>query len=147
MNLHQHLAKDIAKSGFSSMIVPHPEGTFAYTVGLTELGHPEIFVNGLSGPVCHTLFWDIFREIKKGKRYEAGMIDTDLANLPTAFRTLRPEAAVEFCCQALYFYEDTGKHPTFLQLVMPDADGRLPWQDGYDAELMRRQRQLWVELH
>lgn len=146
MNVHEQIAGDIAKSGFSTVMVPHPEGSFAYTVGFTELGHPEIFVSGL-GPVAHQLFWDMFRAVKEGKRYDAGEINTDLASLPTAFRTLRPEAAVEFCCQALYFYEDSGKHPTFLQLVMPDKEGLLPWQAGYDSELMRCQRQLWVNLH
>lgn len=146
MSFHQRIAEDIARAGFSTIMVPHPEGAFAYTVGFTELGHPEIFVSGL-GPVAHQLFWDMYHQIKQGKRYEAGSVDLDLATLPTAFRTLRDEAAVEFCCQALFFYEDTGKHPAFLQLVMPDKEGLLPWQEGYDAKLMHVQRQLWVDLH
>jgi hypothetical protein len=146
MSIHESIASDIAKCGFSTVMVPSLEGAFAYTIGFTELGHPEIFVSGL-GPMAHQLFWDMYRAVKEGTRYEAGEINTTLATLPTAFRTLRPEAADEFCCQALYFYEDTGKTPAFLQLILPDKKGLLPWQAGYDSELMRYQRQLWVDLH
>jgi hypothetical protein len=147
MSIHDHITADIARAGFSNITVADPKGTFAYTVGFTELGHPEILISGMRGPVCHRFFWDLYDAIKAGKRYKSGEVDTDLANLPTAFKTLNPSAAEEFCCQALFWYEDKGKTPTFLQMVLPDKAGRFPWDAGFDAHLMRGQRHLWVDLH
>jgi hypothetical protein len=145
--MNDYIASSIASRGFATFAVGDPEGDFAYTVGFTELGHPEILISGMPGPLCHQIFWDMFHQIKAGKRYKSGELDTDLANLPTAFKTLSPSAAEEFCCQALYWYEDKGKTPTFLQLVAPDKAGRFPWDAGYDLKLMRPQRHLWVNLH
>ena len=147
MNTSERIAHDIATLGFSTIAVGDPSGTFAYTVGFTELGHPEILISGLRGEICHQLFWEMFKLIKGGKRYVAGETVTELANLPTAFRPLRQSAAREFACQALFRYEGTDKVPTFLQMVMPDKAGLMPWEAGFDKYAMRGQRHLWVQLH
>jgi hypothetical protein len=145
--MSDYIATSIGRSGFATLAVFDPEGDFAYTVGFTDCGHPEILISGLKGDICHRLFWDMYREIKAGKRYDTGAVDTDLASLPTVFRPLRDDAAKEFCCQALFWYEDKPVQPTFLQLVMPDPAGLFPWQAGYDRHAMRAQRHLWGELH
>jgi hypothetical protein len=146
--LREHIERDITKLGFTTIAVgDDPAGWFAYTVGLTELGHPEILISGLRGDYCHGVFWNAYNAIKKGHSFKAGQEDDTLGHLTCAFKTLSPEAAEKFCRQALYFYEDKPKTPTFVQLVMPDKAGRLPWQPGYDAQLMKVQRHLWVQLH
>jgi hypothetical protein len=146
--MNEYIRTSLAKSGFATIAVgDDPAGDFAYTVGFTELGHPEILISGLPPRICHQFFWDLYKAIKAGKVYKSGEVDTDFANLPMAFKTLSPGAAEKFCCQAVYWYEDKGQTPTFLQLVAPDAAGRFPWQDGYDTQLMRWQRHLWVNLH
>lgn len=147
MNPSELITHDIATLGFSTVAVADPSGTFAYTVGFTELGHPEILISGLRSEICHQFFWDMYNLIKEGKRYAAGETVTELANLPTAFRTLRPSAAREFACQAVFHYEGKDKAPSFLQMVIPDKAGLMPWEDGYDQRAMRCQRHLWVELH
>lgn len=147
MNMHEHITRSLADCGFATIEVGDPAGHFAYTIGFTELGHPEILMCGARGKVAHQLFWDLYRSIKAGKRYNSGDIDTELGNLPTAFRTVNPDVTEDFCFQAVHWYKGTGKTPTFLQLVMPDPAGLLPWQEGYDSKLMRPQRQLWVNLH
>lgn len=141
------IKRDIDTLGFTTVAVADPKGSFAYTVGFTELGHPEIFLSGLTGETCHGLFWEIYVRIKAGECFTSGFVDSELANLPCTFRAMRQDGIEEFCCQALYYYEDSGKTPTFLQLVIPDRKGVMPWEDGYDAKGMKVQRRLWRELH
>lgn len=145
MNFHDKITQDIAERGFTTFCSATPEGIFAYTVGLTELGHPEIFISGMLGENCHLAFTDIYKAIKAGHQFKAGEVNTTLAHLPVAFRTLIPEIAVELCEQVMTYYPS--RQPTFLQLVLPDREGHLPWQEGYDVEYMRQQRHLWVNLH
>lgn len=145
--LKAHIARDIAKFGFTTLAADEPEGWVAHTVGLTELGHPEIFISGLHGEYCHGVFWNACYAIRTGRSFKAGQEDNTLGQMTCAFKTLSPAAAEEFCWQAQEFYAGTGKTPTFVQLVMPDKQGHLPWQPGYNAELMKVQRHLWVQLH
>lgn len=147
MDFPEFIDASIAEMGFATVAVGAPEGFFAYSVGFTELGHPEVLISGLHPEHCHPFFWALFDMIKKGKRYQAGEVDTELGNLPVVFRTLHQDAAAKFCCQAQAWYDGSGKTPTFLQMVVPDPAGKLPWQAGYNAEKMRFQRHLWVELH
>lgn len=147
MNMTQKFADEIKKFGFSGVGVGDPEGTFYYSIGLTELGHPEILISGLHPGNCHGLLWDVYRKIKAGQKFAAGDIDDTIGNFPVAFRYLPEENAKDFCCQALFYYEDKGLTPTFLQMVIPDQHGVLPWDTGYDAEYMKCQRHLWVDLN
>lgn len=147
MNLHEKYAADIERCGFTAIGVPSPQGTFYYSIGLTDLGHPEILISGLAPTNCHGLLWEVVRKIKAGGKFAAGQVDETIGNFPVAFRYLPESAAQEFCCQALFYYEDQGKTPTFLQMVIADQHGVLPWQDGYDAEYMKYQRHLWVDLN
>jgi hypothetical protein len=147
MNMREKITGDIARVGFSTIAVGDPKGVFAYSVGFTELGHPEIFVSGLRLENCHGILWAIFHKIKAGETFVAGQTDTSIGNFPVGFRYLPDVAANDFCCQALFYYEDSGKTPAFLQMVIPDNNGLLPWDKGYDHEFMRAQRHLWVDLN
>lgn len=147
MNLHKRYAADIERCGFTGIGVAMPGGTIFYSIGLTELDHPEIIICGLAPDNCHSLMWDVYRKIKAGVKFAAGEVDDTVGNLPVAFRYVPEEKAKDFCCQALFYYEDQGITPTFLQLVIPDRRGILPWEDGYDAEYMSCQRHLWVDLN
>lgn len=145
--LKAKIAGDITRSGFTTTAWADPAGWLAHTVGLTELGHPEILISGLHGEWCHKVFWRIYHAIKAGGSFKAGQGDSTLGNMTCVFKALSPAAIEEHCAEATAFYEGTGKTPTFLQLVMPDKAGHLPWQSGYSAELMKVQRHLWVQLH
>lgn len=140
-------ANTIAQFGFATLASNAYAGWVAHTVGLTELGHPEIFISGLQGDYCHGVFWNAYHAIKAGHSFKAGQTDDTLGAMTCAFKTLSPAAADEFCFQAQEFYEGRPLTPTFVQLVMPDRAGRLPWQPGFDTRLMKHQRHLWVQLH
>lgn len=60
---------------------------FAYTVGLTAMGHPEIVEQGLPNDVGQAFLNLVAEEVRKGRRFEAGSIVTDLSEgeKPVAF--------------------------------------------------------------
>jgi len=147
MNMRERITGDIARVGFTTIAVPDPKGVFAYTVGFTELDHPEILICGLRLENCHGILWAIFQKIQAGETFVAGQTDSSIGNFPVGFRYLPDSAANDFCCQALFHYERSKKTPTFLQMVIPDNNGRLPWDKGYDHKFMAAQRHLWVDLN
>lgn len=142
--LQLHIKTSIEKSGFAVIAVHDDQlhTTFAYSVGFTELNHPEVVIYGMSQQVAHQFMWSIYDAIKKGKHFEPDVIQEELANLPCVFKRVTAENAREHCCQGVYWYEPV----EYLQMVMPDKEGKLPWQKGYDADLMRCQKELWERL-
>lgn len=143
----EFIKKAITEHGFAVIAVADPAGSFLYTVGFTDMGFPEVIISGLRQDIAHHFLWDIYRTYREGKHYETNTHVVGLANLPTVFKTVTDNAAQEFCCQAIYWYEDKLRKPTFIQLVMPDRDGLFPWDEGFDAELMKAQRNLWTSIH
>jgi len=146
-DLKAHIEGDLAQFGFSTLAAKEPEGWIAHTVGLTELGHPEILISGMHGQLCHMVFQKAYHAIKAGQHFKAGETDDTLGALTCAFKPLSLAAAEQFCWRVQEFYAGTTKTPTFLQLVLPDKQGNLPWQPGYDTSMTKFQRHLWVQLH
>jgi len=111
---------------------------FSYTTGLIERGHPEIVVTGLNPNTAHRLVQIAYDEfILNGHVFTDGEESTGLATLPVRFRTCRadhPEYPLSMG-RRLYGVE------TFpaLQMVLPDKDGKWPWEDGVDENMKRTQ--------
>src|SRR5258706_12000334 len=63
---------DIDRVGWSGIGVfpDEPGGTqYTYTVGLTEVEHPELIMYGLDNVLTHHLLWSAFDLIKEGERF------------------------------------------------------------------------------
>lgn len=102
---------------------------FAYTVGLTGFGHPEIIVCGLDPrDVGIVLLNDLGERVRAGRTFSHGEVPrnllmggydpvlitvTDLSRLTIARRVY-------------------GESITALQLILPDERNRLPWHKEYD---------------
>lgn len=112
-----------------------PPGTvpFAYTVGLTAAGRPELIIAGLPPDLGHQLLNELAARVhEEGARFQHGRRVTDLiveqdvvilTGAPTP--ELWPGAAL-----ARY-----GRPKVRLQqLVWPDPENLFPWQPGYPAE-------------
>lgn len=116
-------------------VVPTEDDTdpvpFAYTVGLTGYGHPELIVCGVDPMnVGIVLLNDLGEQVKSGRAFSHGEVPrhllaggfdpilinvTDLSRLAIARR--------------IY-----GESVTALQLLLPDKRNRLPWHTGYDMD-------------
>ncbi|WIM97239.1 DUF4262 domain-containing protein [Actinoplanes oblitus] len=110
---------------------------FAYTVGLTAGGHPELIIAGLPPDLGHQLLNEVAGRVhEEGARFRHGrrvadlIVDQEvvvLAGSPTA--ELWPGAAL-----ARY---GSGR-VRLQQLVWPDPEDRFPWQPAYPAEEYRQ---------
>jgi hypothetical protein len=111
------------------MVAPRlgEEGTvFAYTVGLTAIGHPEIVEQGLPNDIGQSFLNIVGEEVRKGRRFEAGSIVTDLSEggQPVAFLRVDDTSGLT-AVERIYGAVNA------LQLVWSDSAGRLPWELGF----------------
>lgn len=117
---------------------PDDTSPFAYTVGLTAHGYPELVIAGcLDVRIMHELLNNLAdRVYDTAARFTHGQRLADVIHgLPTVIvdgplnDTLWPGSAV-----ARY-----GRDKVRLQqLVWPDPQGRFPWEDGYDLDKYRQ---------
>lgn len=105
-----------------------PEPPFAYTVGLTALGHPEIIVYGLPTAVAGHILNSLGERIQRGQTFAPGQIDhRTTRDLPATFVEATDVGDLVVVSQVYPSVEA-------IQVVWADPDGRFPWDDGYDGE-------------
>lgn len=111
-----------------------PPGTvpFAYTVGLTGYGFPELTIAGLPTEIGHVLLNEVAGRVRDeglllghGQRLR-GLIDGQPVRIVAGDPT-----EVLFPGAALMRYGDD--RVSLLQITWPDPGGRFPWESGYDA--------------
>ena len=125
----------IARNGFDIVnVFGDPEvPTYSYTVGLTDLGFPELFMAGFQPSLMQGLLRDAARraaEIRDGVPLDR------VANCPLGVRKLPPAAADTFLLIAQSYH---GRAVEAFQIVVPDANGLFPWQPGCDPTIVRYQ--------
>lgn len=101
-----------------------------YTVGLTGRDHPELMLSGLPSEVATPVINDMARRVfHDGTVYRDGNVVDDIVTgfnvamrSVTRFDTFPPSMVRQF-------------FPTqkirALQVVLPDAEGRFPWDEDY----------------
>lgn len=112
--------------------------SFAYTVGLSGKGLPELAIYGLHGQVAHSLLNEVARRmvesgvpLQTGDQIEGVLVD-DVALVAMEMTDARDLNLVRECYGAV---------AAAVQVVWPDADGVLPWEEGGrigDAEQHRQ---------
>ncbi|ANT70192.1 DUF4262 domain-containing protein [Aeromonas hydrophila] len=107
---------------------------FAYTIGLTSLGLPEIMISGsMRSEVQHGLIEALAAEYKEhgislGITHEllSGGLRAELVEVDCY------QAKSAFIVQAANYYEGSGKTIRLVQIRWPDTQGRLPDEEGFD---------------
>lgn len=139
--------RDMADGGISIVgVAPSAETpTFTYTVGFFQTENPEIIIFGLSPPIAATLLNDLADKIKSGVIAPRDwLVDDTLASMPLTFRAVDFERASEFITVArAKAREKTGAEPACLMIVWPDAEGRFPWDSGFDERFRGIQPDIW----
>jgi len=102
------------------------EPPFSYTVGLTTLGHPEFIIQGMPARYAQHLLNALGEEVRQGRRYLANTTTADAteASAPVALIAVDDPSALLAAAQ-LYGEVEA------LQVIWPDPDGHLPWDEGY----------------
>lgn len=110
---------------------------FAYTIGLSRLGGPELLITGLPGRVSAGILNNLGELVRAGHALGPGRRDGVLDNgVPLELRPFAAERYQEFLGQLIWFADTfaAGVRPAVLQVVWPDRDGRFPWDAGLEAK-------------
>jgi hypothetical protein len=114
---------------------------FSYTTGLwLTLGFPEIIVFSLKTETAHSILWDVFRDVKSGKRPPIGKPTDIFANMDGVLFPVDHEHYAEHLGWSRWFYG--GDDFPCLQLVWPDTRGVFPWQPGAEERFREDQPDL-----
>jgi hypothetical protein len=115
---------------------------FSYSTGFfSSLDFPEIIVFSLSNEVSHSILWDIFRDVQGGIVPLIGVRTSNLlGNGDAALLPVSKFQYQKYMGWSRWFYG--GDDFPCLQLVWPDREGRLPWENNFDVELKDRQLDL-----
>jgi hypothetical protein len=104
--------------------------SFAYTVGLYELGHPELITYGLDSQSAWGVLNWFFERIRDGGELRPGQIvqppGSDTRFLVEDF----PAAGTVLHTVNLHYHRDRWNPVRAYQLTW-DADGSFPWEPGY----------------
>ena len=130
---------DIAEFGWHVILIAEDdEGpAFAFTIGLgPTLGHPELLMVGQKHKLMHIVLNNLGDDLRKGKRFAHGDTSTDIVDdFTCAFVAVAKENYREWLGFARWYYR--GNDFDALQIVWPDQQDRLPWDEGV-ADWMAR---------
>ncbi|CDT53326.1 hypothetical protein VCR15J2_390058 [Vibrio coralliirubri] len=125
-----HLTTCIERHGFVNISQCCGDAKF-YTVGFTESNLPELVVTvPVRQDLMHRIITDIFHHWKENG-FNSGVSNDFLVNMPLEFVRVDVETFMDEILELHSFYRN-GKHLSVVQVVLPDENGLLPSQQGYD---------------
>lgn len=142
----------IAERGFivQSDLEDTPElGSVVYTVGLYEMGLPELLVSCASSEFGASYLHEVvawmqadFRDVSR--QYGRHALPNDYSGISPEFCILPVprEVAEVFASEAL---ARSHGQAAVSQLILPDFGGRFPWEPAYDPG-MRATQQMYGEF-
>jgi hypothetical protein len=146
--------RDVRKRGWRGIYVGDYHGSppsWAYSVGFWEsAGAPEIVVFDLPQEDANNLLWNAYEQLRTGQLTirdgEAWLADKGVAPV---WRRVHPSQVDAdegwFTFARWYRFRQTGGDDLeVFQLVLPDGEGILPWQSGYDERLRPLQPALYL---
>lgn len=115
----------------------------AYTIGLADIGHPEVFVFALSAESAHGILNDVAKRAREGALLVNERL-LELASMPITLKPVEPAVAADYIVQANV---RAGRDLPALQLVWPDPEGRFPWEKDFDKRYAAAQPPLYGVAH
>jgi hypothetical protein len=149
-----NIARKVRRHGWTGMYVGDyaTAPTWAYTIGFDEtLDQPEIIVFDAPRRSASALFWRTFEALRSGSLVlEDGAARLDDAGQGAVWRKVHPshiDCAEGWLAFAQHRRAKVTGKPFGLeafQYVLPDQDGRMPWDAGYDESLRPLQPALYL---
>lgn len=145
--LHRKIDDDIERVGWSAISVfpdeENPITPFCYSIGFTELGHPELIVYGLNTERMWAVLDDAYIAIRDGHHFTDGEETDRLCQPPYHFAIVSVPGDGHPANMALAHYGEI----KLLQAVWPDAEHHYPWQDGWNHDKNRQPVLLFQPDH
>jgi hypothetical protein len=145
----QTVERTIRQHGYfiTSVLGDQHHPCYCYTTGFLHIGHPELVAIGLDPNHVQFVFDRLYAEAKKGPFRAIGRhAPNELEGAPIRLLPVPPRHFTGTDCMLLGFASYYGHHPElvkgehlFLQLVWPDHDLRLPWDDDVAWRVWRDQ--------
>ena len=108
-----------------------PPPTFAYTIGLFGLGHPELVVCGVDPGTAAGLLNELGDRIRAGANFVPGeLITFDDWPHRVVLETMPNPGEILLMANDHYQRPPEASVPA-LQVTYDDMSGRFPWDDGY----------------
>ena len=145
MLINDKITIDIAQDGLSVLWVPKQSGAacFAYTVGLSPIFNFELLVVGL--PRRESAY--VFGHIRRcGRAPDLGVPTTMFTNAPVIFKRCDLDKDLlhrYYVGGADRYYQTPVK---VVQMILPDAHGRLPNDPAFDHAGMEGRQRLFCTL-
>lgn len=106
-----------------------------YTVGLTDLFHPEIMLVGFATDVMVGLLHRASQQVKAGKRFADWSVVRGITqHYPVVFREIESKPARQHTGIASRIFD----HYRVLHMFLPDANLHFPWQATCDGRFKRQ---------
>lgn len=139
------IIRNVNTVGWHVELVPPAGGHhgWASSVGFVQtFNHPEVVVFGLPDDVLRALIDAIGQYLRDGRTFRDGHEDASLAPpYRFVFRAVDVAWQPAALPVAAWFYGD--RPFTSVQLIWPDRAHRLPWEDGFDPDLLGHQPLLF----
>jgi len=124
---------------------------FAYTVGFSDFGAPELIIFSLDPMLINGIFWEYFNAMRAGTRLEDGLIfrpdDPEMEGFECTLRSAVKSATWEkFVFDSIHYSLSKGRtnRPPVMQVVWPSESGcRYPWSPNCPAEVIASQPALF----
>lgn len=135
---------NVAEFGWSVQAVFGDPSTgtpsFAYTIGLSHRGVPDILVLGLPAEAALPILNEIARQLIEDESKTAdGTLLHKVANLPLKVAAADQAHAQYFAKMSQSYAETQGIDATFVQIILPDAKGLFPGDPGCDHKIKMMQ--------
>ena len=115
---------------------------FAYTVGLTAKGLPELIMTGLHHSQSQPLLrLAAEQQLEEGPFVIGNRYDRLIEGMDCAVTAVSEENQ-ENLLRMAYAVMPPGKTLRALQVVWPDSQGRFPWEPGFEERFAQIQRLL-----
>lgn len=144
----------IEAHGYATISYASPEKDalypYHYTVGLTALGFPEIFVSGrLDARVAQTIVQRMVHQWKERKKAKVGTYPSFIKGtvglkMPVRvfYADVGPKTQEDARFLDIYYQRFPGVPANFVQIIWPDQHGHLPDTKWYETDSEYMQEML-----
>jgi len=114
---------------------------YAYSVGLSKaFNHPEIYLVGLPYETSVSVINEAGKRIKDGARFDGACYsDVIVQQFPVAFMPIEKRSVIAHSAAGRNILGNVFQG---IQMIVPDATGRFPWDEGCDRDMASVQMSL-----
>jgi Domain of unknown function (DUF4262) len=122
---------------------------FAYTVGFSDFGAPELLIFNLDPQLINGVFWEYFLYMRSGQELVDGLVfrPTDMAGFECMLRqAVKRQTWEEHVFDSIRYSRTKGRgdRPEVMQIVWPSAQtGQYPWSPGCPESVISSQPALY----